>query len=730
VTELLTQCARTMVKLKPMFPEFHTRFMKREFKAKFANLATVSAGCMDLIYKELALDSSAARNADSMKRLRLIFLGETGLLTDLRSINPGRPTGNFDTFFDALGRVIEEVTAADERRHNVAHMSEWLSLKDLMNRAVELCPENTPIPSPSLVRLQFTPRNPYIHTALNFTSRFEVQYKIQRRQLRLFHEDDHYCAALLKYLKHLAVTLKDECVMFCCDDKAKVHLGEPGAVLSTGVRGKKTLAPTGTMLAALDHDVHHKGSLTPSVYLHISIPDEPTKSFCRGQVTTVINDSIFQSSNPFRHAATLVKEINKLETLPSVLLKFSDGGTDQRNTLESVKCSLICVFKELNLDMLIAARCAPGHSWTNPAERVMSLLNIGLQNCALERVAGDDTLEKALKAASSMDAIRKLGVGNELFVDAWQASIEPCISAVQNRFGRLKLKEKPLQVSSPVQSVDMDNLQEHLKNVFPDLDTTKLTKLYTSRCPSYMQWLDTHCRQRQYSFQIRKCSEPECCGVIRTAQDKLKWLPDPTIDRSGDGTHFLPFESVYGLDTNENDRPSLKEVQSLKRSAQPKIVKTVRNDLQDMWDGNAALIGDSSIFTAQNAHALIDCIDCRKPRVIYSKTKLTDRQKMQLALLMSQYDYTCGSPATPPTHTLHGKVLTRLTLTCESTIEIPYYSAEIGRKDVCCYCASEGATVDDNLKKQFKTVLPLCASCVQKKLVAPCLRPYGPSTSK
>ena len=48
-------------------------------------------------------------------------------------------------------------------------------------------------------------------------------------------------------------------------------------------------------------------------------------------------------------------------------------GTDQHNTLESVKCAHICLFKEFDLDMLIAARCAPGHSFANPAVRVMSV---------------------------------------------------------------------------------------------------------------------------------------------------------------------------------------------------------------------------------------------------------------------------------------------------------------------------------------------------------------------
>lgn len=66
-------------------------------------------------------------------------------------------------------------------------------------------------------------------------------------------------------------------------------------------------------------------------------------------------DSVFQSSNPFRHAVTLSK-ILQTEQEPTILVKFSDGGTNHRKTLESVKCATICLFRELNLDMIILGR--------------------------------------------------------------------------------------------------------------------------------------------------------------------------------------------------------------------------------------------------------------------------------------------------------------------------------------------------------------------------------------
>lgn len=308
----------------------------------------------------------------------------------------------FDVFFEKLQNVVEAVTAADERRHNIAHLSQWINLQELINQAKAMCPTDAAIPSESLVRLQFSPKNPYSHRALSFTSKIQVQYKIQRRQLRSDHVDTHYANAQFKYLKERAVQMSANVQLVCCDDKAKVPIGEPGVAVSTGVRGKQTIAPVSTTLGALDHNMT-KASLTPSVILKVAIPDSADSCFVRGQVTISVNDSVYQPASPFRHAATLC---HVLSPAVPILFKFTDGGTDQRNTLEAVKCASICIFKELDLDMLVLCRCAPGQSWINPAERVMSILNIGLQNCSLERSACDEQSEKDFKKASSMSQLR------------------------------------------------------------------------------------------------------------------------------------------------------------------------------------------------------------------------------------------------------------------------------------------------------------------------------------
>lgn len=160
--------------------------------------------------------------------------------------------------------------------------------------------------------------------------------------------DAHFCNAQFKYLKLRAIEMKDKVVLLCSDDKAKVPFGEPGVAVSTAVRGKKSIVPTATSLVAMDHDMN-KGSLTPSVNLLCEIPSSIDMSFVRGKVFTAVNDSVLQSANPFRHAAFTAKVLTNREERKHILLKYTDGGTNQRNNLESVRCANICLFREMNL---------------------------------------------------------------------------------------------------------------------------------------------------------------------------------------------------------------------------------------------------------------------------------------------------------------------------------------------------------------------------------------------
>lgn len=96
-------------------PEYHTRFQKQYFKQKLSNIATIKPSLVDFIYKELALNASQVSNPEMQQRLRMISLGETGLIAELRKLNVGRPSDKFDDFFKALQDVVETYTAVDDR---------------------------------------------------------------------------------------------------------------------------------------------------------------------------------------------------------------------------------------------------------------------------------------------------------------------------------------------------------------------------------------------------------------------------------------------------------------------------------------------------------------------------------------------------------------------------------------------------------------------------------------
>lgn len=73
---------------------------------------------------------------------------------------------------------------------------------------------------------------------------------------------------------------------------------------------------------------------------------------------------------------------------------YTDGGPDHRVNYLSVKIALIALFRDLNLDILIALRTAPSNSWANPVERVMSIINIGLQGVGVMRRKMSNEFEK------------------------------------------------------------------------------------------------------------------------------------------------------------------------------------------------------------------------------------------------------------------------------------------------------------------------------------------------
>ncbi|KAL3865743.1 hypothetical protein ACJMK2_043103 [Sinanodonta woodiana] len=559
-SEMFMRDNQVLHSLRSKLPEYHTRQMRQKFFNAYGNIAgtILPPHILQSIYTTFTNDASADQNKEIDNRVHLSVLGiDPDLVVDLRHLNKGRPNDTFDVFFQTLEKEIQDMVAADERRHNTEHISRFFVL-----------PEGTNIPSESSVLLAFVPKNAHQNVAKLYKGRIPVRLKVQTRQLHAQHQDDHYCSALFKYCRAYATQFRDISNFVCMDDKSKLDFGEPDLFTSTGVRGKKSIVPMNSVLSCLDHDVQSKGSLTPSFVLDVDIP-----------VLVTFKDSIFQASTPFRHIVELETILKAKNENKPALFMYTDGGPDHRVTYGAVKFSLIVLFRRLQLEFLVACRTAPGHSWTNPAERIMSLLNIAFQNTALARELASSDVETILKTCGT-----------------------------------------------------------------------------------------DHCRERHYSFQIRRGHDEGCCP---TPEREWAWLPDPILDITGQ--HYKPFDELLGKETTDKDRPS-----SLKQT-----VAAVAQEQQGCK--NSILVGQT-----------VNCC-----------TKLTARDQRALTHTLEKYDYTCGSVITPD-----GKSVVRLQLSCAVHIEFPYYASNIGRPDICAHCGAVGAEKSQEMTGRFRTVLPVCQQCL------------------
>ena len=237
------------------------------------------------------------------------------------------------------------------------------------------CPSDTPIPSEEWLRLQFSPKTINAISSMHYTGRLNVRFMVQKRQFRKNHEDEHYVAAVFRYLREYAVQLKNHCTMVCIDDKHRLKVGEPGFSVAAAELGRRVIVRAETTFEVGDHDFT-KFSIILSLTMFVGIPNNIHDSWYRGQVMVGFKDAVFEASSPMRHATELSQTLNKsVELCKSILFMYPD----QRLIYVSVQVSLIAIFKMLNLDFLYAARTAPAHSWRKRVERIMSKLNIGLQ---------------------------------------------------------------------------------------------------------------------------------------------------------------------------------------------------------------------------------------------------------------------------------------------------------------------------------------------------------------
>ena len=146
----------------------------------------------------------------------MVELEDSNIITDLRGINEGE-SKKYDTFWKYTNKYLEDeaqesVLAVDERRQDsIQHLAKGnISVRDLRQEVIKLCPENTNIPSIQWIRLQFWAPYPTHKSSLQYKNQLNIKYMVQNRQLHCNYIDSHYASALFRYLKELAIKYKDD----------------------------------------------------------------------------------------------------------------------------------------------------------------------------------------------------------------------------------------------------------------------------------------------------------------------------------------------------------------------------------------------------------------------------------------------------------------------------------------------------------------------------------------
>ena len=95
----------------------------------------------------------------------------------------------------------------------------------------------------------------------------------------------------------------------------------------------------------------------------------------------------------------------------------------------------------------MAVRTPPYNSWKNPAERVMSELNLPLQTVGIIRQKlPTAALEKVLMGCNSMKDIRSMAETHHGLQEEFKDSLQPAKVLLPALFKRLKLKDQPFHV--------------------------------------------------------------------------------------------------------------------------------------------------------------------------------------------------------------------------------------------------------------------------------------------
>ncbi|POG59971.1 hypothetical protein GLOIN_2v1788493 [Rhizophagus irregularis DAOM 181602=DAOM 197198] len=260
-------------------------------------------------------------------------------------------------------------------------------------------------------------------------------------------------------------------------------------------------------------------------------------------------------------------------------------------------------------------------------------------------------LENEFENLNTLEDIRERSKDNSNL----KTELEKCIITVQEllceRTEHLNMKNEAFETENPASDLEINEMFENILRIDFTITKNETTQQQLRKYKPLVEFIETHCQERAYSFQIKKCNQTTCsiCYSIRMPIDifqSLHFLPDPVPSRDNPD-HYESFVNLYGKSTTEKFCPSLISLVSKTEPA------------------------PSNILVSAKIRDYIKCNFCGKMRYLYSGLRLTEQEMQDLNFALQTYTYS-------------------FQISCDSPIEFLYYSSK---------------------KEKFKLVYPLCNTC-------------------
>lgn len=181
-----------------------------------------------------------------------------------------------------------------------------------------------------------------------------------------------------------------------------------------------------------------------------------------------------------------------------ILLVTVDGGPDENPRFPKTLAAWMKAFKKFDLDLLVVAAHAPGQSAFNTVERRMAPLSKELVGLILPYDTFGSHLNASRKTIDAELELRNFAAAGKVLAEVWHGT---------NIDGH------------PVFASYVEPVEQQQENESPT-----------------EAWRYNHVRQSQYTLQIRKCEDANCCKPRRS----------PNILKNG----FLPAPVPFIKDVN------------------------------------------------------------------------------------------------------------------------------------------------------------------------------------